>query len=751
MTIATHGAANVTQLRSSSDWSECAHGGHLVQFYEDDAFLINTVTRFIGDALQKEHGAVVIGTQAHRAALEARLASMGYDVSKARRNGQYLDLDAAETLAKFMLDGRPDEQRFSEVVGGVIDRVASRYAPVQMFGEMVALLWADENSEAAIQLEKLWNALAKIKSFSLCCAYPINGFSRHVHGAPFLEVCAEHSHVVPAESYLALTSADERHRTVAELQQKTAALQTEINEHKKTHEALQRREQELSDFLEYAAEGLHRVGPDGKILWANSAELALLGYTADEYIGHHIAEFHADPEVIEDILGKLLRGDTLRDYPARLRCKDGSIRHVLIQSNARWDEGKFIYTRCFTRDVTDRVRLDEMLQSRLKELAETDQRKNEFLAMLGHELRNPLSPILSALEILKMPGADAAAIRTAHDAIGHQTRHLAHIVDDLLDVTRINSGKIHLRDERVELSTVLKRAAEITRPLVDAKRHRLLISLPNSSVLINGDATRLEQIFTNLLTNAAKYMNPNGEVSLAAAIVGNEVTISVADKGVGISTDLLPRIFDLFTQAERSLDRSLGGLGVGLWMVRRLVELHGGNVEAHSKGPGKGSTFVVRLPLANLNAKAAGNESVQAAAGLNTSTSRCRIMVVDDNRDAADMLGILLRMQGHVVQVAHDGFAAVQMAPTFNPDVVLLDIGLPGLDGYAVAKQLRRLQSRTPLCLIAVTGYGQEEDRARSRAAGFDHHIVKPVEPSELSELLLRSQQSAELPHRCRE
>ena len=622
MTIATHGAANVTQLRPSSDWSECAHGGHLVQFYEDDAFLINAVTRFIGDALQKEHGAIVIGTQAHRAALEARLASMGYDVSKARRKGQYLDLDAAETLAKFMLDGRPDEQRFSEVVGGVIDRVASRYAPVQMFGEMVALLWADDNSEASIQLEKLWNALAKIKAFSLCCAYPINGFSRHVHGAPFLEVCAEHSHVIPAESYLALTSADERHRTVAELQQKTAALQTEIDEHKKTHEAL---------------------------------------------------------------------------------------------------------------------------QSRLKELAETDQRKNEFLAMLGHELRNPLSPILSALEILKMPGADAAAIRTAHDAIGHQTRHLAHIVDDLLDVTRINTGKIHLRDELVELSTVLKRAVEIARPLVDAKRHRLLISLPNSSVLINGDATRLEQIFTNLLTNAAKYMNPNGEVSLAAAIVGNEVAVSVADKGVGISTDLLPRIFDLFTQSERSLDRSLGGLGVGLWMVRRLVELHGGNVEAHSKGPGKGSTFVVRLPLANLNAKAAGNESVQAAAGLNTSTSPCRIMVVDDNRDAADMLGILLRMQGHVVQVAHDGFAAVQMAPTFNPNVVLLDIGLPGLDGYAVAKQLRRLQSGRPLCLIAVTGYGQEEDRERSRAAGFDHHIVKPVEPSELSELLLRSQQSAEL------
>ena len=630
-----------------------------------------------------------------------------------------------------------------KVVGGVIDRVSSRYTNVQVFGEMVALLWAEGNSEAAIQLEKLWNSLAKVKPFTLCCAYPLNGFARHVHGAPFLEACAEHSHVIPAESYLALTSADERHRTIAELQQKTAALRTEIDEHKKTHEALQRREQDVSDFLEYAAEGLHRVGPDGKILWANRAELALLGYTADEYIGHHIAEFHADPKVIENILTKLLRGDTLRDYPARLRCKDGSIRHVLIQSNARWDDGKFIHTRCFTRDVTDRVRLDEMLQNRLKELAETDQRKNEFLAMLGHELRNPLSPILSALEILKMPGADTTAIRTAHDAIGHQTRHLAHIVDDLLDVTRINTGKIQLRDELVELSTVLKRAVEITRPLVDAKRHRLLISLPNCSVLVNGDGTRLEQIFTNLLTNAAKYMNPNGEVSLVASVGGDEVTVSVADKGVGIGADLLPRIFDLFTQAERSLDRSLGGLGVGLWMVRRLVELHGGNVEAHSKGPGKGSTFVVRLPLASLNAQAAGNESVQAAA-LNPSTLPCRIMVVDDNRDAADMLGILLRMQGHVVQVAHDGFAAVQMAPTFNPDVVLHDIGLPGLDGYAVAKQLRRLQSGRSLCLIAVTGYGQDEDRERARAAGFDHHIVKPVEPSELSELLLRSQQSAE-------
>lgn len=614
MTIATRGSANITQLRPSSDWSECAHGGHLVQFYEDDAFLTNALTRFIGRALDNEQGAIVIGTQTHRDALEARLKVMGHDVSSARKKEQYVDLDAAETLSKFMVRGRPDERQFVDSVGGVIDRVSSRYPSVQAFGEMVALLWAESNPDAAIELEKLWNSLAKIKSFSLCCAYPINGFSRHVHGAPFLEVCAEHTHVIPAESYLALTSADERHRTVAELQQKTAALQTEIVEHLKTHEAL---------------------------------------------------------------------------------------------------------------------------QNRLKELAENDRRKNEFLAMLGHELRNPLSPILSALEILKMPDADTAAIRTAHDAIGHQTRHLAHIVDDLLDVTRINTGKIQLRDELVELSTVLRRAVEITRPLVDAKRHRISISLPNRSVLVKGDATRLEQIFTNLLTNAAKYMNASGEVSLAAAIAGNEVAVSVKDKGVGISTDLLPRIFELFTQAERSLDRSLGGLGVGLWMVRRLVELHGGSVEVDSS-PGKGSTFVVRLPLASLNAQAA---DTQSASGRLNSISPCRIMVVDDNRDAADILGILLRMQGHVVQVARDGFAAVQMAPTFNPDVVLLDIGLPGLDGYAVARQLRRLQSGRSLCLIALTGYGQDEDRERSRAAGFDHHIVKPVEPSELSELLLRSQQ----------
>ncbi len=711
---------------------------HLVQFYDDDTVLVDSIAEFLAATLRAGHGALLISTRSHREAVTQALAKLGFDPTALHEAGQYLPLDAADTLAKFMVDGHPDRDRFRQAVGTAITQLGMRYPHVQAYGEMVALLWMQGYMEAALELETLWNELASTHAFSLRCAYPLGGFSSHVHSEPFLQVCALHSQVLPAGAAPAHADSDEHLRLVAELQQKTQALSSEIREHQQTLETLRRREHELADFLEHGVESMHQVGPDGTILWANEAELSLLGYTRDEYIGRPIADFHADGEIIEDILTRLLRGDTLRDYPARLRCKDGSIRHVLIHSNARVEDGKFVHTRCFTRDVTDRVHLEDLLHDRLRELADADQRKDEFLAMLGHELRNPLSPILAALEILRLPGADAVAVRTAHDAIGHQTRHLARIVDDLLDVTRINSGKIQLRNELVDLATAVQRSIETVRPLLDANRHRLTVSLPDHTVLVNGDATRLEQVFTNLLTNAAKYMNQFGHISLIAELRADaEVVVSVEDRGVGITAELLPRIFELFIQAERPLDRSHGGLGIGLWMARKLVELHRGKVTAYSAGAGKGSTFSVHLPVARRQQAAtppAGAASVEP-----DSAQLYRIMVVDDNRDSAEMLAILLRMAGHDVHTAHDGLAALQIASTFHPDVALLDIGLPGLDGYGVARALKETSSDHPIVLIAITGYGQEEDRRRSREAGFDHHLVKPVEPGQLLELLARS------------
>jgi PAS domain S-box-containing protein len=731
-----------SQIAPTLQWSDTPQHSHLVQFYEDDAFLIEAVCNFVCTALAQGHAAIIIATGSHRDAVEERMHSRGQDIQAARETGQYVALDAAETLSKFMVDGKPDERAFVAIVGGLISRVAKRFPRVQAFGEMVALLWAEDNSEAAIALEKQWNNLARVQDFSLCCAYPINGFARHVHGKPFLDVCAEHSHVVPGESYLGLTTQDERMRTVAELQQKMAALQTEIEEHRKTEAALKRREEELSDFLEHAAQGLHQVGADGVIMWANRAEMDLLGYSSGEYIGHHIAEFHADPAVIDDILSKLTGGDRLSDYPARLRCRDGSIKHVLITSNARIENGRFMNTRCFTRDVTDRVRLEEAARARMEELADADRRKDEFLAMLSHELRNPLAPIFTALEILDLPRAEPSAGRTARDVIRRQVRHMTCIVDDLLEVSRITSGKIQLRQQRVELSSVIDHAVETTRSLVEAKRHWLSVSLPSVPVLLTGDPTRLEQVFTNLLTNAAKYSESGSEISVSAHAKNGDAVITVKDTGLGMSTDLLPRLFSLFTQADRSLDRARGGLGIGLWMVRKLVELHGGSVSAHSDGIGKGSTFTVTLPRSASDAVETGSSAVRVAAA----PRRSRILVVDDNRDAADMLAIRLRMSGHDVQVAHDGLTAIQMATAHHPSVVLLDIGLPGIDGYGVAVELRKLDAARAMCLIALTGYGRDEDRERCRASGFDHHFVKPVEPARLDEVLARLAGSAEPP-----
>jgi CheY-like chemotaxis protein/two-component sensor histidine kinase len=366
--------------------------------------------------------------------------------------------------------------------------------------------------------------------------------------------------------------------------------------------------------------------------------------------------------------------------------------------------------------------------------------------MLGHELRNPLSPILSALRILQLPGADPAATRMANESIAHQTRHLTRIVDGILDVTRVSSGKIELRTEVIDLGSVIRRALDLTGSLIESKHHQVSVGLPDASILIHGDATRLEQVFVNLLNNASKYMSAYGRIAIRAQRCGPDVEVSVEDEGVGLSTELRPRIFELFTQEERSLDRSPGGLGVGLWMVRKLVELHGGSVDAYSEGSGKGSRFVVRLPGA-ASSSAASSSAASSSAPTDgnrlpgeraaTEAASHRVLVVDDNRDGADNLALLCRMSGHAAEVAYDGIAALGLATTFRPDVVLLDIGLPRRDGYEVARELR-LACADRLTIIAMTGYGGEADRSRSRDAGFDLHLVKPVEPRWLLDLLSR-------------
>ena len=364
-------------------------------------------------------------------------------------------------------------------------------------------------------------------------------------------------------------------------------------------------------------------------------------------------------------------------------------------------------------------------------LRDADRRKDEFLAMLSHELRNPLAPIRNAVRLLQRGEGAAKAI----EIIDRQTAHLHRLIDDLLDVARVTQGKIALHRERVELLNVVGQALEISRPLIEAKRHELSVSLPDQPVQLDGDLARLAQALSNLLNNAAKYTDPCGHIALKAVRRGDELEISVSDDGMGISAEDLPRMFELFAQSQRGIDRAQGGLGVGLTLVRKIAELHGGRASAKSGGPGMGSEFTIVIPaLRQVSNPSPPPEPRAAAKGARGR----RVLVVDDNVDSAETVAMLLGTDGHLTRLAHDGEAALLAAREFVPELIVLDLGLPGMSGYDVARKLRSEPGMAEVTLVALTGYGREEDRARSRDAGFEYHLTKPVEYEELGALVRR-------------
>jgi PAS domain S-box-containing protein len=467
---------------------------------------------------------------------------------------------------------------------------------------------------------------------------------------------------------------------------------------------------------------------DGVITTWNKGAERVLGYTADEAIGRSISML-MPPERAEDmtrILERIRRGERVEHYRTKRRRKDGTIIDVaLTVSPIRDASGQIVGASKIGRDISEQTRIEA-------ERREIERRKDELLAMLAHELRNPLASIGGAAELLDRLES-AQELRWAKGVITRQVAHLSRLVDDLMDMSRLSRGAIKLQTELVSLAPIVSSALEMVRPLVEQRQHELTVSLGPGALQLEADPLRLEQILVNLLTNAAKYTEPGGRLALAAAQEADEIVIRVRDNGIGLSAELLPRIFEIFVQGDRTPARTEGGLGIGLTLVRRLAELHGGSAAAASEGPGLGSEFTVRLPAL------AGDADRPAEAPTpppRIARRASRVLVVDDMRDTALALAKMLRLLGHEVQVAHDGPTAVELGAAYRPEVVLLDIGLPGMDGYAVARRLRQDAGSRDAVIIAVTGYGQEEDRRRSKEAGFDHYLVKPVEYGDLMALL---------------
>jgi PAS domain S-box-containing protein len=385
-------------------------------------------------------------------------------------------------------------------------------------------------------------------------------------------------------------------------------------------------------------------------------------------------------------------------------------------------------------DVTDRKRVEDDLRRLAAELAESDRRKTEFLATLAHELRNPLAPLSNGLQVMRLAADNPQQLEKARNMMERQVNHMVHLVNDLLDIARVTSGKVDLKKERVELQSVVASAIETSLPLIEAAGHQLTVQLPDESLLLDVDLTRVAQVIGNLLNNAAKYTPAGGRIGVSAHRDGGEVVIVVTDTGIGFTAAAVPGLFEMFTQVGRDTERSHGGLGIGLSLVQRLVELHGGSVAAHSPGIGQGSTFTVRLPLATpTDAPAPSAEAKPAEA---TEEASFRLLVVDDNVDAADSMASLLEMSGHTVRVANDGRQALEVAQELRPHVVFLDIGLPGMDGYEVARRLRDMPATARCVLVALTGWGAQEDRNRTRDAGFDHHLTKPADFAAVEQLL---------------
>ncbi len=641
----------------------------------------------------------------------------------------------------------------------------------------------------------------------------------------------------------------------ADLYKRSNRLRFQAEHTRQLEDQLRNSQNRISDFFEHATIGLSIAGPDGTILQANKAACQLLGYELHEYIGKSTIDFHVDGLSASHILQQLRAGRCISDYPARLRCKDGSVKEVLIDSSAKIVEGALIHTRCFTRDVTDRNRDNEELQEhearfrsivellpelmwtasstgeadwiseqwgqytgiRVSELlglnwlemvihpedvkhtintiqiavkedaelsiehrierhdgvylwfrtrgvpvrdvnnntsywlgtsddietfkqteaklTETDRRKDESVAILAHEFRNALSPVCSSMNILRVPGVDAEAVEDAYQMIERQVGHLVRLVDDLLDASRAMQGKIQLRKEIVDFSSVVYQAIDCIRPRMESLSHQLSVHMPNEQLLVDADPIRLTQIVFNLLDNACKYTNPHGKIEAFITRSDDNAILSIRDNGIGIPREMLTRIFDLFQQGDQSGFRHLSGLGIGLTIVKTVVNLHGGFIAATSDGEGKGSEFTVRLPLTQFLPHRTPECGRVQERRVHSPTST-KILVVDDNHDVAFSLSTLLRLQGHEVEVASNGLIALELLKSYHPHIAIVDIRMPYMNGFELARYIRNTARVAAIKLVAITGGGRPSDLHDALESGFDLYLLKPITLQNLTQLL---------------
>lgn len=570
---------------------------HVVQFYSDDARLTRVVADFLGEGLEVGDALVVIATEAHRGAFSRELLARGLDVAVAVANGQLTFLDARATLDTFMVGEVPDWSAFVGNIGTILQQVSAGGRRVRAYGEMVDLLWREGKRSAAIHLEGFWNEIAKLQSFTLLCAYVMGNFYKHADRQEFEQICGAHAQVLPEESYDDAADPVERWRQVASLQQRALALETELQERKLLEQALRaaledrrraeqevlRSKQEIQDFIDNAAEGLHWVNGEGRIVWANNAELELLGYSTDEYVGHHISEFHADPEIIGDILARLERNETLKGYEARLKAKDGSIKHVLISSNVFRRDGEFIHTRCFTRDITDRKRAED--EARLRYEFE-----QQIIGIVSHDLRNPINAITMSASLARTRTNDERVTK-ALSRITAGAERASRIISDLLDLTQARlGGGIPVQPERTDLHDLVRAVVDEHAAAHPGRQWKLEES---GDVEGDWDAERLLQALSNLVSNALQYSPPGTPIRIESGGRGEEVFVSVHNQGTPIPAGDLPRIFEPFKRANGA--RSTKSLGLGLFIVERIVAAHGGRIECRSTAA-EGTTFEMILP-----------------------------------------------------------------------------------------------------------------------------------------------------------